>query len=50
MKSFDTIKKGWRLLCRDMGLLVSVCLARFIVWRTLRGEKVERVKCRIWFF
>jgi len=30
------------LIFGDLRLLTSVCLAHFIVWRTIRAERIER--------
>jgi hypothetical protein len=38
-----TWKKRGKVLWRDLGLLSSLYIARFIVWRTLRAERKERI-------
>lgn len=31
------------LIFGDLSLLASLCLAHFIVWRTIRAERIERL-------
>ena len=34
----------WDILFKDLDLLVSLTLARFIVWRTLRQRRRQRLR------
>jgi hypothetical protein len=40
--SMSAFKRNCIFLCRDLSLLVSLLLARLIVWRTLRARSKER--------
>jgi len=41
-ETIRSLKKKWIVLCKDLGLLASLYVAHFIVWRTLRAKRRER--------
>lgn len=42
----EKVRLRWDILFKDLGLLLSLMLARFIVWRTLRRRRQERAARR----
>ena len=41
-ETIKSLKEKWIVFAKDFGLLASLYIAHFIVWRTLRAQRRER--------